>query len=83
MKAIFLFLVLMSSFVFATDIKAQSCDDKSENSSLLKGSFLNKDKLVGQSCENRVQSFDDSASSTSPNEEKKLSDLKNFVNSSK
>ncbi|PAF53081.1 hypothetical protein BKH42_07830 [Helicobacter sp. 13S00482-2] len=81
--AIVLFFVLGSSFAFAEHSDEHSCDPKSEDSSSLKGNFLKKGKLFGLSCESRIENLAEDASPKSESEEKKLDDLKNFVNSSK
>lgn len=82
MRVIFLFFVLMGAFVYSNDISPQSCDQKSEDGSMLKGSFLKKDTIVAQSCDRKTHSTDENAIQ-SPTDEKTLGDLKNFVNSSK
>lgn len=82
MRAIFLFFILIGGFVYSSDISPQSCDQKSEDSSMLKGSFLKNNKIVAQSCDRKTHSSDGDTLQ-SPTDEKTLGDLKNFVNSSK
>lgn len=82
MRVVFLFFILIVSFVYSNDISPQSCDQKSEDGSILKGNFLKKDKIIAQSCDRKTHSTDEDAIQ-SPTDEKTLGDLKNFVNSSK
>lgn len=82
MKVIFLFFVLMGVCLYGSDLSPESCDQKSEDTSMLKGSFLKDNQLVAQSCDRRTHSSDENAIQ-SPSDEKTLSDFKNFVNSSK